>query len=125
IVDDCSKDNSFAIIESYAKQDDRIKTSRHHKNLGIAQTINDGLEAATGKYFSFIGSDDVLMVNKLEAQLKIIEKDDDLVVWSEMIIIDKESRPTGKLFTEIYDTNNNKKKSGFIFDDLLKTNYIA
>jgi glycosyltransferase involved in cell wall biosynthesis len=125
IVDDCSKDNTTAIIKSFINQDDRIKTLFHMENLGIAKTINDGMNLAQGKYLSFIASDDVWVKDKIEKQIEILKYDSNLIVWCEGDIIDSESNLTGEKFTvKIGGGNKNKKKSGNIFSELLKGNFI-
>ena len=123
IIDDSSKDNSRAIIENYQKQDRRIKAFFHEKNTGLPSTMNDLLSKASGEYIAFIDSDDVWDELKLEKQLKILEKNDSVVVWTEGEIIDKDSIPTGEKFTQI-NLASNKKKSGRIFEELLSANFV-
>ncbi|MBP9865889.1 MAG: glycosyltransferase [Candidatus Omnitrophica bacterium] len=48
IVDDCSRDGSYAVLESFAKQDARIVLTRHEKNRGKGAAIRTGLALATG-----------------------------------------------------------------------------
>jgi len=59
IVDDCSTDNSWGIIQGYAKQDKRIVAMRNEENLKICKTLNRGLEIAKGEYIARMDSDDV------------------------------------------------------------------
>ena len=70
IIDDCSKDKSKTIIESYQEKDKRIKAFFHERNLGLASTMNDLLSQASGKYIAFIDSDDVWDRLKLENNWK-------------------------------------------------------
>ena len=49
IVDDGSTDASRQIIESYERQDHRIRSIFHERNLGITKVVNDGIDAATRK----------------------------------------------------------------------------
>ena len=123
IVDDFSRDNSRAIIEDYGRKDKRVKAFFHKKNMGIAPTLNDLLSKTSGKYVAYIDSDDVWDPLKLEKQLSILEKNESLVVWCEGEIIDKNSIPTGKKFSEL-NFAINKKKSGRIFEELLPSNFI-
>ncbi len=122
IVDDCSTDNSRHIIESYQKQDPRIRTQFHEKNLGIARTGNDGLKMASGEYVSFIGSDDVWVPSKLEKQLSILRGNQDKIIWSEGEVIDSKGASTGRTISQLL--NSPKKKNGNMFDELLRENYI-
>jgi glycosyltransferase involved in cell wall biosynthesis len=119
----CSEDNSKDVIQSYKKKDARIRTIFHEENLGIARTYNDGLDAAEGKYIAFLDSDDVWKRNKLDKQLAILRKDENLVVWSEGIIIDQEGKPAGQTFTQ-REGGSNRRKSGDIFEALLLSNFV-
>ncbi len=123
IFDDFSRDNSRVIIEDFQRKDERVKAFFHEKNRGISPTLNGLLSKASGKYIAYIDSDDVWDPLKLEKQLAILEKNDSLVVWCEGEIIDKNSVPTGKTFTE-FNFAINKKKSGRIFEELLYANFI-
>jgi glycosyltransferase involved in cell wall biosynthesis len=123
IIDDASKDNSREIIKDYSKKDGRITTVFHEDNRGIAKTLNEGIEKAGGKYIAFIGSDDVWHKDKLQKQIEILGKNEDLIVWSEGEIIDADGNPTGELFTQ-KQWASKKKKSGNIFEILLPRNFI-
>lgn len=57
VVDDGSSDNSWKIIEKYAKKDNRI-TAIQQENAGAAVARNRGLELAKGEYIGFVDSDD-------------------------------------------------------------------
>lgn len=74
LVDDCSTDLSREIIMEIAKKDPRVKYIKLEKNSGAAVARNTGIEHANGRYISFIDSDDVWKVNKLEKQLNFMMK---------------------------------------------------
>lgn len=57
LVNDGSKDNSGQICDDYAQKDKRIKVI-HKENARVSAARNDGIKMATGKYLSFIDSDD-------------------------------------------------------------------
>lgn len=57
-VDDCSPDNTCAILKSF--NDNRIKVIRHPVNQGISAARNTGLSNITGDCFYFIDGDDYL-----------------------------------------------------------------
>lgn len=65
LVDDGSPDNCPILCDEYAKQDSRIKVI-HKKNGGLGLARNSGLEIATGKFISFIDSDDFIEFDMLE-----------------------------------------------------------
>ena len=69
IVDDCSTDNSIAIIEEIITKDDRIKLFILPVNSGAAVSRNKAISMANGSYIAFLDSDDLWLHDKLEKQL--------------------------------------------------------
>ena len=59
VIDDGSTDTSGAICDEYAAKDPRVVVI-HQKNGGAAAAKNAGLRVATGKYLSFVDSDDYI-----------------------------------------------------------------
>ena len=123
IVDDASLDRSKEVINKYKEKDKRIKTIFHEKNMGIAKSTNDGVDIAKGKYVALIDSDDLWIKIKLEKQLKILQKEEDLIIWTNGELIDSKGKSSGENFIELHQAQN-KKKSGMIFKTLLKGNFI-
>ena len=70
IIDDCSSDNSWDIIQEY--KDDRIIAIRHEKNEGGCTTraLYSGFK---GKYFAMAHCDDMWELDKLEKQVNYLE----------------------------------------------------
>jgi glycosyltransferase involved in cell wall biosynthesis len=71
ITDDCSKDNTISIINSFS--DERIKFYQNDKNLGVEGNWNKALQLANGKFCKMMGADDILYPTCLEEQLAILE----------------------------------------------------
>jgi glycosyltransferase involved in cell wall biosynthesis len=118
IVDDASTDSSRQIIQKYAMEDARVRVILHETNCGIAKTLNDGIAAAEGKFLAETASDDVWMKDKLSKQLAVLESDEDLVVFTEVEIIDESGRPVCPTWSEFH-SGLSAKKTGDIFHDLL------
>lgn len=59
LIDDGSPDNCGEICDNYSQNDNRIKVI-HKSNGGISAARNAGLEIATGRYITFVDSDDYL-----------------------------------------------------------------
>ena len=57
VVDDGSPDNSWDIMQEYARRDSRIRPIRQ-KNGGLSAARNAGVEAARGEWIGFLDSDD-------------------------------------------------------------------
>lgn len=72
IADDCSRDNTAEVIKQF--DDSRIKYIKLEKNSGAAVARNEALEKAKGKHIAFLDADDMWKPEKLEKQLKFMEK---------------------------------------------------
>ena len=77
IVDDCSTDNSCAVVESYIPKftKERLKLNRLEKNSGFAGTPrNTDVRLARGKYIFFVDSDDIITETAFEEMYSVAEK---------------------------------------------------
>ena len=70
-VDDCSTDDTEAIVQSFA--DTRIHYFRNEHNSGAAVSRNLALREAKGRWIAFLDSDDIWMPEKLEHQIHFME----------------------------------------------------
>lgn len=73
LVDDGSPDACPFLCDAYKEKDNRIKVI-HKKNTGVAAARNTGLYNATGKYVSFVDSDDWLELDSIEKLYQIAIK---------------------------------------------------
>lgn len=71
LIDDGSRDDSLRICEAYAGKDSRI-TVFHQENSGVSAARNKGLELSTGKFITFVDSDDELLPNGISLLVKDI-----------------------------------------------------
>jgi len=76
IVDDCSTDGSFEIIQEYLNfiNDNRIKLIKNDKNIGCYCSVNEGILVSTGDFITRLDSDDKFKPTKLEKQLDYLLK---------------------------------------------------
>lgn len=75
LVDDGSPDNSGDICEQLKKNDKRIKVV-HKDNGGLGFARNSGLKEVTGRYVTFIDSDDWIAPDHIENLYKSIKQFD-------------------------------------------------
>lgn len=73
LIDDGSTDDSGAICDRFAARNSRIQVI-HQKNGGAASAKNAGLRVATGKYLSFVDSDDYLEPDVYGFLVKTLEE---------------------------------------------------
>ena len=72
IVDDASTDKTANIVKSHQNQDNRIHFFAKPKHSGIADTRNQCIQMAKGRFLAFLDSDDLWHPKKLEQQLQFM-----------------------------------------------------
>ena len=75
LIDDGSTDNSGKMCDEYLSNDNRIKVI-HKENGGLSDARNIGLNIATGKYITFVDSDDYIDKNYVEILYNLLVKND-------------------------------------------------
>jgi glycosyltransferase involved in cell wall biosynthesis len=110
--DNVSQDNSKKIINKFS--DDRIKYFKSENFKKLYEARNLAIQKANGKFISFIDTDDMWEINKLEKQIEFFLKNKDFeIVYSNYTIIDEKKNKRNIKFKY-------KQPSGMIFNDLLK-----
>lgn len=71
IINDGSSNKLIDIVNSY--EDERVRIINNKENLGLARSLNRGIEASRGKYLVRMDTDDISHKNRIEKQLKFIE----------------------------------------------------
>ena len=81
VVNDCSTDESKKILDEYELKYDNVLVLHNKTNKGIGYNRNLGIKKASGKYISFIDSDDFVDETMYDKMYKKAKEDDlDLVV---------------------------------------------
>ena len=83
IIDDSSFDDFDFISQNY--NDKRIKLYRNKTNLGIASTLNKGLDLAIGDFIVRMDSDDIAQKNRLSEQVKFLQKNPSIDIMGSSI----------------------------------------
>lgn len=95
ITDDCSKDNSCEVIESFAKQDNRIKLFKSLENKGAGEARNNSIKEAQGRFVAFLDGDDMWLPQKLERQLDFMVRNNIEISMTRTIEINQNGEKTG------------------------------
>ncbi|MBQ9245015.1 glycosyltransferase [bacterium] len=81
LINDASTDKTKSIVDSYAKNDNRIKILEVDTRHGQGYARNRGIEIATGEYIGFVDSDDFVEKNMFETLYnKAKETDSDITM---------------------------------------------
>lgn len=79
VVDDCSPDNTVAVVEKYVEQDARVKLFSTPVNSGPYVARNIALKEATGEFVTINDADDWSHAEKLEKQVRHLIKNKQIV----------------------------------------------
>lgn len=98
IVDDCSQDNTWSILQTYATQHPQIKLYQNKHNLGACQSFARAISLCGGDYIALADQDDVWLPNKLELLLANIG--DSILIHSDVYIVDANLNILSNTFTK-------------------------
>jgi len=117
ISDDASTDDTKQYVKSIF--DPRVMYIYNKTNMGVAAARNNALTISKGKYIAFLDDDDQWLPEKLEKQLRIIEKSPGSVrgVYSGELTIDLDSNKITSVSIPKY--------RGKILKEILPKNFIV
>lgn len=92
LVDDCSRDDSMAMLQEFAASRADVKLIHHEVNRGVANARNTGLDAATGDYVYFLDADDWLEPDALEQMARKASEGMDIVGCEWRLAFEKSER---------------------------------
>ena len=92
IVNDGSTDNSQQVLESFAKNDHRIKVISR-PNTGYVKALREAIEKSTGRLIARMDADDIAKPDRLAKQVAFMEAHPEVVVLGGSYnLIDSEGR---------------------------------
>jgi glycosyltransferase involved in cell wall biosynthesis len=98
LYDEASQDNTRAILQEAASRDPRIKVMVSDSNSGPVRAWRKLLHAASGRWSTFVWSDDLLLPDYLERLLAVLEKNPKhLLAGCNCYIDDCKESPAGGL----------------------------
>ena len=96
IIDDGSTDSTAAIIAGYT--DNRIRFCPNAQNMGVAATLNRGLELACGAYVARMDADDISLPERFAKQAAYLDAHPNVTVCGTAIELFCEGSVTGTRF---------------------------
>ncbi len=128
VVNDCSTDDSLALLEEIAKEDERLVILQQPRNMGPGEARNAGIAAARGKYLTFLDSDDALTKGALEMlYAKAEEYSADVVHGTNLLVPVVDEAPVSlldlsddDLYQVSFEMGNPQTVEGLITKDVAK-----
>ncbi len=94
IIDDCSGDETTAVLKEFEARDKRIKVYRNENNSGASFSRNVGLDHAAGVFIAFLDADDEWRPEKLATQLSFMKDTGASISCHDYVIMTDEKIPT-------------------------------
>ena len=116
ITDDCSTDETVAVITKYIFLDKRIKLYKLKNNLGSATARNNSISFSKGLFIAFCDSDDFWDKDKLEIHVKFHQEKKVSFSFTNMRIVNEKG--------VIILKRQSIVKSKVNYKSLLKNNYV-
>ena len=128
IVDDCSTDHSLSVIENWMNNYSgvmHIKLIKNNSNAGLTKVCNQVLQHAKGKYFQTLDADDIILPEKIEKQVKLLDTlKNTAFVYSNISVVNQEGLVIHPDYLGRINYDKDKMPSGNIFSRLFEFNFI-
>jgi glycosyltransferase involved in cell wall biosynthesis len=105
LIDDLSRDETWAIAQEYLRQDPRISAVRNNKTLGLVGNFNRCIELTKGRYICVWHQDDVMRPENIEKKVAVLETNPQVgFVHSNVLMIDEE----GQVLSEHWEIDSRR-----------------
>lgn len=129
VVNDCSKDKTLEVVQSF--NDQRIRIINNDSNSGVSLTRKKGLDATQGNWIAVLDSDDIWTPDKLEKQMKLVLHKKATLVFTGSAFMDENGKrikwqlhvPTKLAYRELLKQNLVSNSSVLVQKDLYKKYY--
>lgn len=115
IIDDCSTDNSFEIVNNICNESNHTYVYKNEINVGFCKSVNRGLQHASGDFILVLGQDDILKPDHCLKMISNFQKNT-VMVFCDYDLIDENG--------VIYNTSNHCTHTNKTINDLYKSNTI-
>lgn len=80
VVDDFSTDDTEQLLKQFSSKDSRIKYIKNERKKGAQGARNTGILKVQGKFISFFDSDDTMLPERLDKQVRYLQENTDIDV---------------------------------------------
>lgn len=129
LIDDGSKDDTWAVMQEYAAKDSRVEIY-HQENQGVATTRNNLLDKVKGDYVLFVDSDDWIELDMVEYLVRVALEHNSKCVMCENVINDatpKDTEPKIKILSQeqaVHDFLRHEYFVGSLWNKLLSSSLL-
>lgn len=96
-IDDGSKDDSLAILQSFRKRDKRVRVYSYKRNRGLSFAANLGIQKSKGIFLARFDADDLMPADRIEKQVDyLLGNPDTAVVGGQCVLIGENDELIGE-----------------------------
>ena len=96
VVDDCSTDDSWAILQLLASQYSWLKPVRLERNSGPVVARNRAIEISRGRFLAFLDVDDFWLPEKLSTQIQFMLNSGCVLSFTDYRFVSEDGRRVGR-----------------------------
>jgi len=116
-VDDCSTDNTFNILKTYAKDHPNFTVYQNEKNLGFLKNFETAAGYCKGEFIAFCDQDDLWHPKKIELQVAVIG--DNQLIYHDSEFINDDNESLGKKMSDVFNFYRGDQPEAFLFDNCI------
>ncbi len=117
IVDDCSTDRTYELLQGFESSLAHVKLWRNPSNLGFVANFEKAISLCSGDYIALCDQDDIWLPEKISALVS--EIGDAGLIYSSVQLMDQQ----GSLLADIFPRRN--KLSGRCYMEMLFSNHVT
>jgi glycosyltransferase involved in cell wall biosynthesis len=99
VVDDCSTDDTYTILNNYAGNYPQFKIYQNENNLGFVQNFERAVKLCTGQFIALCDQDDLWHPQKIELQVDHIK--DSVLIYHDSEFIHQDGSSMGKKMSDV------------------------
>ncbi|MDB4924356.1 glycosyltransferase [Mucilaginibacter sp.] len=113
VIDDCSTDNTYAILTNYASRYPQFKLYQNESNLGFVKNFERAATLCTGELIALCDQDDIWDLQKIEKQVNAIK--DNVLIYHDSEFIHEDGSLMNKKVSDVMNLYRGDEPEVFLF----------
>jgi glycosyltransferase involved in cell wall biosynthesis len=115
VVDDCSTDDTVAILKEYAENFSQLKLHQNESNLGYVKNFEKAISLTQGDLIALADQDDIWHTDKIRLMVEAIS--DHVMLYHDSEFIDEQGQPLNKRVSDVRNFYAGDDSRVFLFEN--------
>lgn len=115
IVDDCSTDETLAIVTAYGSRYPQVKLTINSQNLGYIKNFEKAIDLCSGDYIALCDQDDIWDISKISIMVDAIG--DNIMVYHDSLFVDEKGLSLNGRVSDIRNCYSGNDSRVFLFEN--------